>query len=323
MTIQKKVLNLCFEQIAKISPVQASKILFYKTFRKRLNLKNPITFNEKLMWLKLNEDDTLKAYCADKYLVRNYVSKCGYADILNDLYQVYENAEEINFNELPDKFVMKCSHASGFNVICTNKVELDKQKTILQLKKWMETDYGLKYCEPHYSKIKPRIIVERFLKQSNDHLPVDYMIHCFHGVPQIIEVGVDDGANEKKYGTLNCDWDVFPYLKESETISKILNKPEKMREMLEIAKVLSKAFTYVRVDLYYSNHTIYFGEMTFTPAACLEPDYMNNADQQLGKLLDLTVVKSKMNSKTFISKDFKVKVIDLVSKIWPMVVLIA
>lgn len=274
------------------------------------------------MWLKLNEDDSLKADCADKYLARDYVSKCGYTDILNDLHQVYENVEEINFEELPDKFVMKCTHASGFNIICTNKVDLDKQKMILQLKKWMETDYGLKYCEPHYSKIKPRFIVERFLEGSNTHLPVDYMIHCFNGVPQVIEVGLHSRDKEKKYGSFDPDWRFLPYFKDSEALSKVIDKPERLDEMLEISKDLSKAFTYVRVDLYYSGNKIYFGELTFTPAACLDYDFINFADQQMGEFLDLTVLTKEKFPKISILKDLKLKVIDLTSKIWPMFVLL-
>ena len=274
------------------------------------------------MWLKLYEEDSLKTKCADKYLVRDYVRKVGYSQILIDLYKVYESVEDINFQELPDRFVMKCTHASGFNIICQNKDEMNKEETILQLKKWMDTEYGLQACEPHYSKIKPRIIVERFLDDElNGQLPIDYMIHCFHGVPHLIEVGVD-ANDEKKYGTFNCNWDVLPYFKDSIALSEVVKKPDGLEDMLEIARNLSEAFTYVRVDLYYSNNKIYFGELTFTPAACLDHDFINNADYQIGKLLNLTDLKKESLQKVSISKYFKLKVTDLVPKIWPMLVLI-
>ncbi len=308
--MKKNIKNLLIKKM----PVSASKYFYWNTFKKRLNLKNPTTFNEKLMWLKLYEDDSQKARCADKYLVRDYVSQLGYSNILVDLFKVYENVEEISFQELPESFVMKCTHGSGFNIICPNKEKMDKKQTIVQLKKWMKSDYGLRAAEPHYSKIKPRIIVERFLDDElNGQLPTDYMIHCFHGTPHVIEVGVDNGDKEKMFGTFNCDWDVLPYFDDSVTLGEVINKPGRLEEMLEISRELSKAFTYVRVDLYYSDNKIYFGELTFTPAACLDYDFINDADLQMGELLDLTVFKKEALSKVSIKKP-----INLASKIWPM-----
>lgn len=161
MSILKRFLRFFFQLLIKKSPLVASKVIYFRTFGKRLNLKNPTTFNEKLMWLKLYEDDSLKTKCADKYLVRDYVRKAGYSRALIDLYKVYESVEDINFQELPKSFVMKCTHGSGFNIICPDKDKMDLQKTIVQLKKWMKMDYSRLAAEPHYSKIKPRIIVEK------------------------------------------------------------------------------------------------------------------------------------------------------------------
>ena len=155
----------------------------------------------------------------------------------------------------------------------------------------MKTDYGLQFCEPYYSPIKPRISVEKFLEDElNGKLPIDYMIHCFHGVPQVIEVGVDFGNNEKKYSTFNCDWDILPHYGDGINSSGMINKPEKIEEILKISKELSKAFTYVRVDLYYCHNKIYFGELTFTPGACLEKDFINGAEYQMGELLNLEIL---------------------------------
>lgn len=287
-------------------PVSASKFLYYMTFKKRLNLKSPATFNEKLMWLKLYEDDSLKIKCADKYLVRNYISKMGYSQLLIDLYDVYEHVDEIDFRKLPNSFVMKCSHGSGFNIICPDKEKIDEKKVKSQLKKWMETDYGIQYCEPHYSSIKPRITVERFLDDEVDgQLPIDYMIHCFHGKPQVIEVGVDLGKLGKKYSTYNCDWNLLPYYKDSEMSDGIINPPKKLNQMLEIAKSLSKAFTYVRVDLYYCRDKIYFGELTFTPGACLEREFIRDGEYRMGELLDLHVSTRDRQPKVSLSEYFK------------------
>lgn len=279
-------------------PAMVSKYFFYKTFKKKLSLKNPLTFNEKLMWLKLNEDDTLKAKCADKFLVRDYINQLGYSNILVDLYKVYESVEDINFEDLPNSFVMKCTHGCGFNIICFDKNNLDQKNTISILNEWMKLDYGLQMAELHYSKIKPRIIVEQLLGDSViGKVPSDYMIHCFHGVPQVIEVGIDHGNNKKNYLTFDCSWDVLDFYKDSLKRSDKIAKPQRLEEMIKVARKLSEDFTYVRVDLYYWNNEIYFGELTFTPGACLEKDFKNDADYQMGQLLDLKILKKKTMSK--------------------------
>lgn len=302
MTIIKTSLRTIYSLLVKVSPVLASKLLFYKSFRRRLDLKNPQTFNEKLMWLKLYEDDSLKTRCTDKYLVRNFVSQIGYSDILIHLYKVYDRVEEINFGELPNSFVMKCTHGSGFNIICSNKENLDQEQTILKLKKWMKTNYALLAAETHYSKIKPRIIVEKFLEgKLNGKVPIDYKVHCFHGEPQVIEVVLNRGTSEQKHIMLNQHWDLLPYNEDCINAVKLIDKPEKLDEILKISRGLSKRFTYVRVDLYFSEDQVYFGELTFTPAACLDhTDFNNSADYQIGKLLDLTVINKGTPSKTII-----------------------
>lgn len=300
MTINnsKKFLRIIYSLLIKISPVLASKVIYYKNFRRKLDLKNPTYFNDKLMWLKLNEDNSLKTKCADKYLVRDYINQMGYSNLLVEIYKVYDSVEEINFEELPNSFVMKCTHGCGFNIICPNKGKLDIEDTIRKVKKWMKTDYGLHMAELHYSKIKPRIIIERFLGDSvNGKVPSDYMIHCFHGEPRVIEVGIDKLTSDKKEILFNCDWEILNYNEASANLKETIVKPERLNEMLDIARSLSSRFTYVRVDLYYCNNRIYFGELTFTPAACLDKDFINNADYQMGQFLDLTVLKKKRISK--------------------------
>lgn len=286
----KKIMRLAFTLLVEISPVLASKVIYYKTFGKRLNLKNPTTFNEKLMWLKLTEDDELKAHCTDKYLVRDYVRDRGLGDILIDTYDMYERAEQIDFDKLPDRFVMKCTHGSGFNIVCANKYFLEKAHTLAQLKKWMQTDYSLYCCEPHYAKIRPRILVEQFIGERGGKLPTDYKIHCFHGQPEVIEVIADRDTPNRKNILFSCDWTLLPYTKEALEVGESWERPQNLTEMLRVARTLSEAFTYVRVDLYSVENKVYFGELTFTPAACVDTDLLQEADVQLGRLLDLTNV---------------------------------
>lgn len=286
MVYIKSVLRKFFSLLVKASPKLSSKLIYYTKFRQKLDLKNPITFNEKLMWLKFNEKDDLKVICTDKYLVRKYIRNLGYDNLLNDVLQVYEKIDDINFKELPNQFVMKCTHGSGYNIICKSKEKLDWHKTILLLSKWMKTDFSLFNAEPHYSKIKPRIIVERFLEGEKGQIPVDYKLHCFHGEPKFIEV-IEDRETKPSIIMLNCDWEILPYTANILHRKEKPKKPEKLSEMLLVAGTLSKEFSYVRVDLYYTDN-IYFGELTFTPVACLDTVISREADYQIGNLLDLS-----------------------------------
>ncbi|MDN4495100.1 ATP-grasp fold amidoligase family protein [Ureibacillus aquaedulcis] len=299
MSIKSKVLRFCFSLLVKFSPKLASEVIYYKTFKKKLDLKNPKTINEKLMWLKLNEDDSLKAKCADKYLVREYINEKGFSKILNDLIKVYDNVEELDFNQLPNQFVIKCTHGSGFNIICTDKKNLDLNRTKAQLKKWMKTNYSLISCEPHYARHKPKIVVERYLERDHKvNSPMDIQFHCFHGEPRLIEVILNNCNQEEDYILYNLDWENLPYNDASLNLKTTIDKPSKLDEMIEITKVLSQEFTYVRVDLYFSFDKIYFGELTFTPDACLATYYINNADYKVGRLLELPSISKKQSLKS-------------------------
>ncbi|MER1987893.1 MAG: ATP-grasp fold amidoligase family protein [Solibacillus sp.] len=285
--MMKKIRRRIFTRIVKLSPVLASKIIYLKVFRRPLNLRAPRTFNEKLMWLKLKEDDALKMQCTDKYLVRDYVAQQCFPELLIDLHGIYERAEDIDFDQLPNRFVLKCTHGSGFNIVCTNKLFLDQEYARKQLNDWLKTDYSL-YCgEPYYAGIKPRIIVERFIGKRGGQLPIDYNIHCFHGEPQFIEVVLDRDTAFKKHLFYTCDWELLPYTEDALHFDGVCERPVKLVDMLEIARHLSRAFTYVRVDLYALGVRIYFGELTFTPAACLDTDLLTTADELLGSYIHL------------------------------------
>ncbi|WP_050069922.1 ATP-grasp fold amidoligase family protein [Anaerosalibacter massiliensis] len=273
--------------LSRISPKAASKFKYFISFGKKLDLQNPKTFNEKLMWIKIFEDDSIKSMCTDKYEVRNYIKSLDLEDILVDLYSVYDKVEDIKFDELPKSFVLKCTHGCGCNIVCPDKNKFNKEDAVVKLKKWMKTNYSLASAEPHYAKITPRIIVERFLGTEEGILPIDYKIHCFHGEPQMVEVVLDRTINEKKFILLDNNWNVMPYNKDSLNFHGSIKKPKRIDEMFEIARKLSNKFTYVRVDLYYYDDKIYFGELTFTPCACCDTDILTDSDYEIGKLLDL------------------------------------
>lgn len=142
-TMIKKVAIGRRKVLSSISPIYATKLFYKKMFNKPLNLKNPKTLNEKIQWLKLNtyKDNPLITQCADKYLVRDYVASKGCREILNELINVWDSVEEIDWNDLPNKFVLKLNHGSGYNIVCDNLKKLDLSKTKKQLKTWLKEDF--------------------------------------------------------------------------------------------------------------------------------------------------------------------------------------
>ncbi|MER1987894.1 MAG: ATP-grasp fold amidoligase family protein [Solibacillus sp.] len=280
----KKYLKYGFHQLVKRSPITASHLLYMWTFHRRLRLHNPQTINEKLMWLKLYEHQPLKSKCADKLAVRNYVRECGYQHLLIELLDVYDTAEEINFATLPDRFVLKCTHGSGFNLFCLDQTTFSHDEARAKLASWQQQQYGLQLAELHYCAIRPRIVAEKLLEYNGDE-PLDYHIHCFHGKPRLIEVQLGED-----YLLFDVDWNLLPFNKASMQFCGVLAKPGKFADMLEAAEALSAPFTYVRVDIYNARDRIYFSELTFTPAACLDTDFINDAEYRVGEMLDLTNV---------------------------------
>ncbi|MGN7479451.1 ATP-grasp fold amidoligase family protein [Solibacillus silvestris] len=272
-----------FAKIIKLSPIIASKLLFFKIFKRRINLDNPQTYNEKLMWLKLFEDIEFKVKFTDKVEVRKHMASFGFGNLLIPVIGVFDRVEDIIFEQLPKKFVLKCSHGSGLNIICTNKRELDYKKTKHQLAKWMETDYSLINAEPHYSNIKPRIIIEHFLEQPNGKVPIDYHIHCFHGEPKIIELVLNRFTSEEQSIMLTPDWQDTHYIKKKFAYDETESKPKQIDELLAIAKRISKPFTYVQVDLTIVDEKVYFSKLDFTPAACLNEEINEEANSELGQ----------------------------------------
>jgi hypothetical protein len=240
-----------------------------KTGRK-LDLENPQRYTEKLQWYKLYYRDPRMADCADKYLVRSYVESKGLGNILNELYGVYDSFEEINFEKLPEQFVLKGTNgASGIGIeICKDKTELDYTALKKETAKWLRVRKNGGGREWVYYVHKPRLIAEKYLSPGEgENSLVDYKFFCFHGKPYCLYV-----MNERftpggvRQNILDLDFHVMPYMRvKIEPVRTELKKPENFDQMIEYAKILSEDFPYVRVDLYDIDGKIYFGEMTFFP----------------------------------------------------------
>lgn len=251
------------------------------------NVSESSDINEKLFWLHRYWQNPLIVQCADKYRVREYIKKCGLENLLVPLLGVYDTPNDIDFEALPEKFVLKCNHGYAYNIICTNKQELDIPATKEKLSDWMNQKFGKTSFELHYLKIKPKIICEQYLDFSLPQNAIDYKVHCLNGTPFCFLLCVD-----RNYTTGHVDlvsysttWSKLDYLKKEAEI--IVPKPKYLDQMLEYAKILSSAFPYVRVDFYYINDVIYVGELTFTPATNIMNYYKDSTLNLMGAALKL------------------------------------
>lgn len=233
---------------------------------KKLNLKQPKTYTEKIQWYKLNYHNPLMTMCADKHLVRKYLEDRGYSDLACNEYGVYDRVEDIRYEDLPDKFVIKTTNGSGTNIICKDKTKFQIEKAKSELREWLKRDcYGLGR-EWAYKDITPRIIVEEFLEdKENTYDGInDYKFLCFDGQVHYIVFDADRYVGHKR-NIYDADWNYVDVGTDCDKLGDVVPKPEGLEEMKRVAEDLSNDFPCVRVDLYWVNHRIYFGELTFYP----------------------------------------------------------
>jgi hypothetical protein len=268
----KNILLTPLNTLYKISPKTVLEILFYLKKRYKLNLTDPITFCEKLNWIKLYFKNDLIPTCADKYTVREYVKKCGYKKFLNELLWEGFDANEIPFNKLPSQFVMKVTHGSGLNIICRNKENLNIAHTIKLLNRWMKQKYLPCYGEWFYGRVSPRIIIEEFLSDDGVTLPIDYKMFYFNNINGLCDIGftaIHTGRfSHHKITMYDANWNKMTgvtYGYPSEQDYHI--RPRHYDAMVEITKNLAKPFLHARIDYYIIHDKLYFGEITFTPSA--------------------------------------------------------
>lgn len=287
-TLKKRIILTPFNILYKISPKLELKLLFRIKQGYKLNLKNPKTFNEKLQWIKLYDKNPLMPKCVDKYTVRDYVKNMGCEGILNELLWEGFNPEEIPFDTLPDKFVIKVTHGSTFNIICTDKSKLDKEEAIKKLKKWLKEKFLPCYGEWFYGVEKPRIIVEKYI-ESKDGLK-DYKVFCFNGEPKYIGVYSDREKGKTKQELYDLNWNEL----DSKTGNfanqiKKTKKPKKFDELLKLSNILSKDFNHARVDFFIEKEKIYFGEITFTSGAGFDKFSSKQFEIEMGSYLEIPV----------------------------------
>ena len=254
-----------------------------------IDLNNPKTIQDKLSWLNIYDTNPLKTKCADKIKLHEYCKDVLGEDICVPIIKVYNNVSEINWDELPNQFVIKCNHGSGMNIICTDKSKLNKVDAINKLDKWMKDDFAFRNgFEAHYHDIEHKIFVEEYKNDGNKDL-IDYKFLCFNGIP--IYCQVIGGRNEKSrhlnYYDMDFDFvDISRY--DFPNNPKIIDKkPINFEKMKEFSKILSEPFKFVRVDFYEIDGRVFLGELTFTPGA-MAFKYKNDDDNiKVGSLLKL------------------------------------
>jgi hypothetical protein len=275
-----------------LSPRVLATFNFLKVRRRMPDLKNPKSFDEKLLWLMLYWTHPLKTRCADKYGVRSYVKEHALDHMLPELLGVYENSSEIDFKKLPERFVLKCTHGCGFNIICKEKSRLDVGLTRQKLDSWMRRDISNICGEIHYAGIKPRIICESFLDDLSGEVPVDYKVYCFNGKAHCTMVCAGRGASQRpKFYFYDRGWNnKLPYNKTAPLSNGNIPKPDAYEVMIDAAEKMSKPFPFVRMDFYIIKGKVVIGEMTFTPNGCVDGGYTDIGQYMLGKLINLSPI---------------------------------
>lgn len=235
---------------------------------RKLNLTDPKTFTEKMQWLKLFYRHPDMTRCSDKYEVQNYLKEIGFGDLCNELIGVYKDAREIDFDSLPEKFVAKANHGSGWNLICKDKHKLDWKNEVRVMNQWLKMNLYIFGREWNYNDIPPRIVVEKFL----DHEPLnDYKVMCFNGEPLYIQLNNDrDGVHYLDFYDI-ATWERVPFTYKGYNTSEwALEKPPMFERMMQIAREIAKNFPFVRVDFYNFDDVLLIGELTYFPAGGLQ-----------------------------------------------------
>ena len=290
----KEILQLYKENITEFKIRGRQKIMDING--KQYNESNISTIQDKLNYLLIHEKPEYKSKIVDKILLHKYSKKILGKDICVPILKIYNSSEEINLDELPEKFVLKCNHGSAMNILCNNKSKLNLKFVKKKLDYWLKMNYGLRNFEYQYINIKRKIFAEKYLVDNIN----DYKFYCFNGVPKFVRVQKllpDNSAKVNNY--YNLDWT----LNEIETgidnhfvrrPDIIFDKPKHLDLMIKYAKKLSSKFVFVRVDFYEINDKVYLGEMTFSPSNMLFNNKDNNQSLYLGSLLDISKLKKNI-----------------------------
>ncbi|MEI0611471.1 ATP-grasp fold amidoligase family protein [Brachyspira pilosicoli] len=262
---------------------------FFNNLGYELNLDDPRTFNEKIQWLKLYNHDPLITKCADKYLAREYIKEKVGEEYLIPLLGVWDNPDDIDFDSLPNQFVLKVNWGTAQNIIVKDKSKLDIEKTKEQLKNWLDPFENLYYktFEWQYKNIPPKIICEKYIKNNTTENLIVYGVYCFNKKPYFIHTITDAHTNMDKCNIYDINWNKIDLVYIFDNTDYEISKPKNLDIILSLSKILSEDFNHVRVDFFCANDLIYVGELTFTTSNGFSKFNPIEWDYKFGELFDL------------------------------------
>jgi hypothetical protein len=269
------------------------KIVFRIKMGYKLDLNNPKTFNEKLQWLKLHDRNPLYTTLVDKYEVRKYIAETIGEEYLIPLLGVWDHFEDIDFNKLPNQFVLKCTHDSGGLIICKDKSKLDIKAAKKKINSCLKRNYYWAFREWPYKNVKPRIIAEKYMEDSPKKGLPDYKFFCFDGEIDCVMVCIDRHIHDTKFYFFDKNWTLLLYNLRGKNAPEnfTLPKPQNIQQMFELVIQLSKNTSFVRIDLYEVKNQIYFGEITFYPDSGFDPNILEETDLLWGNKILIKDIK--------------------------------
>lgn len=265
------------------------KLKYRAVFGKKLNLKDPKTFNEKLQWLKLYDRKPEYTAMVDKYEAKKYVAERIGEEYIIPTLGVWDRVEDIDFESLPNEFVLKCTHDSGGLVICRDKSQLNVEEAKKKLEKSLKNNFYYSYREWPYKNVKPRIIAEEYMEDASTSELRDYKFFCFDGIAKALFIATErqKAGEEVKFDFYDINFKHLDFRQGHPNSSVEIKRPETFEKMRELAENLSKSIPQLRVDFYEVNGRAYFGEMTFFHHAGLMPFDPEEWDYTFGEWVQL------------------------------------
>lgn len=261
-------------------------LLYWARMGRRLNLKNPQTFNEKQQWLKLYNRKSEYTQMVDKYEAKKYIASLIGEEYVIPTLDVWERFEDIDFDELPDQFVLKCTHDSGCFVICRDKSKLDFGAAEKKIKKSLKKNYYFHGREWPYKDVKPQIIAEEYVEDTQDDALTDYKFYCFGGIPKIMYISKDHGK-EPFTDFFDMEFNHLPIIIQDPNAEVMPQKPAQFEEMKEFATLLSRNVPFLRVDFYEVKGKLYVGELTFFDGCGFELVEPEDWNEKMGSWINL------------------------------------
>lgn len=288
--------NIFSEIVGRISPKYLCKFLYQRAMGRKLDFSNPKTYNEWVCWLQFYSDTRLWTTLADKYRVRRWISDKGLGEYLPTLYATFDSVKDINFEKLPNQFVLKSNNGCGDVIIVKDKTKIDRQELKKRLSKMLKSKFGYKSAEPHYVNIKRCIVVEELLGSDQDKPLSDYKWFCFNGEPKFAQVISERDFSQPhafKLQVYDTTWNSHSEYLNRPHLKNEVKRPELLDTQLELCKILSVGFPQMRVDLYEVNGKVYIGELTLTNAAGRDVDMPYEFDLLLGSFIDPNIITKR------------------------------